>query len=344
MLSSCGKRELPPSPDRWAPKLGGAKAVDKNHVDLVFSEKMDETTAQRRDNYTIADTSGASLAIYSASLLSDKQVVRLTTEAQAPVEYSVRVSGVTDLGANEVRKGSISRFRGSAAGDTTSPFVRSIYPQDGSIGVAGDTTIQIVFSETMDTSSASLERGSIVLLPPPVDSSASWNEGMNIFYLSIASLSSHKSSLYVTKGCRDHSGNGLTRPVRSIFTTADSMSGGLVRGSIAVPVGTTPFGSAVGLFDSLWAPLLLDVLTDSSGDFTFTHLEDGLYRIAAGRDEDGDGAFDLAGRSSPLNVEGPLPVEGVLVELVRGEVLPDAAEKALIGFQVMNNGRAGGNK
>jgi hypothetical protein len=341
-LSSCGKRELPPSPDRWAPKLSGAKALDRNHVDLFFSEKMDETTAGRRESYSIADTGGGSLSIYSASLLPDKQIVRLTTQEQAPVEYSVAVSGITDLGANEVRRGSVSRFKGSTLRDTTSPHVGSVYPQDGSVGVPGDTAIQIVFSETMDTSSASLRRGSIVLLPPPFDSSFSWNEGMNIFYFSVASLSSGKSSLYVTRGCMDHSGNGLARQAKSIFTTADSMSGGFIEGKVSVPVGTTPFGSSVGLFDSLWTPLLL-ILTDSSGSFTFTHLEDGLYSVAAGQDEDGDDRFDIRGRSGELAIEGSLPVEGVAVELTREEVLPDPVERYLGNFRLMNSGAKEGD-
>lgn len=339
VAGGCGKRGLPPSPDRWSPKLTGAKPVDRNHVDLVFSEKMDRASMGNRDNYAAVNADGDTLTIHSANLLPDGQTVRLTTDRQETITYSILVSKAKDVAGNSLKPGSVLSFKGSSKADTTRPQVRSIYPPDGSIGVALDTTLEVVFSETMDTVSCSIRSGALIVLPPPTDSTLTWNEEMSVLSLPLVSLSAYKSSVHVTKGCKDYAGNSLHGHMKSTFTMLDSMPGGIISGVIAAPEGTTPFMSPIGVFDTLWIPLLLEFATDSIGSFTFTHLSDGRYIVAAAVDEDGDGEFDLRGVSSELVIEAAGALKDISVDLTRERILEDKLERTLANFHGMNLSR-----
>jgi hypothetical protein len=341
LICGCGKRGPPPSPDRWAPKLAGANPVDRNHLDLVFSEEMDKNAAGGIDSYTVVDDEGETLRVYAAYLLPNGQAVRLTTETQESVKYSVFVSGVTDDAGNELRPGSAKSFRGSSDRDTTRPHVRTIYPSDGAISVPLDSTVQVVFSETMDTSSVSLAVGALIVLPAPTDSALVWNEEMSSISMPILAFTSHKASIYVTGGCRDYGGNRLLRSERSIFTTEDSMPAGMIQGTVSADAGIVPLFTPVGVFDSLWAPLLLDYARDTTGSFTFMHLKDGEYRIAAGADRDRDGYLDVRGFSDELTVRDGGRLEAVKVDLGSEGALHPAAEAALANFYIMNLDRDG---
>ncbi|MFQ5905284.1 MAG: Ig-like domain-containing protein, partial [bacterium] len=268
---------MPPSPDRWGPKLTGARGVDRNHVELVFSERMDGSTIQRRRNYVIVDGGDDTIRVYSADLLPDRQIARLTTEDQQPVTYTVYVSDVTDKAGNELRPGSSKSFRASSASDTTRPRVKEIYPRDASSGVAADGTLHVIFSEAMDTSCTSLGAGSIVLLPPPIDSTCRWNEQMTAVFIPALALSAHQSSIYVTRGCADYGGNRLVRLERSVFTMLDSLPGGRLSGRVVSEREESTHMSAVGVFDSLWTPLFVDFVRDTAGTYSFTLLPDGIY-------------------------------------------------------------------
>ena len=332
----CGKRGLPPSPDRWAPKLSGANAIDRNHLDLIFSERMDKAAAGQTGRYTVVDPTGDTLPVYSAQLLPDGQTVRLTTETQASLSYSVYVSMVTDVAGNELRPGSVKSFNGSTEEDKTRPRVRSIHPPDGSISVPLDSIVRITFSETMDTSSASLADGALLVFPPPADSSLSWNDDLSSLSLPVLALTSHKAFVHVTRGCRDYGGNRLIRHERSIFTTLDSLPGGIIRGRVRADERLTPLLTPIGVFDSLWAPLLLDYAGDTTGSFAFTHLEDGEYRLAAATDQDGDGILDLRGVSDQLAVQGGAAIEGVEVTISRDGMLPGGIQGIIERFYMMS--------
>ena len=336
LICSCGRRGIPPSPDRWAPKLGWAKAADRNHVDLGFTEKMDIVTIRQLNNYMIVDGDDDTLGVLSVSLLPNGQIARLTTENQEPVSYTAYVSGVTDQAGNEVRPESRKSFQGSTARDTVRPRVKEIYPRDMSAGVAVDTALCVFFNETMDTSSSSLHAGSIVLLPPPADTSWKWNEQMTSVSVAILSLPSYQSCIYVTKGCKDYSGNRLLRLERSVFSTLDSIPRGRISGTVTAANASNTYMAVMGVFDSLWTPLFLDFLRDEAGRFSFQYLSDGTYNVAAAKDEDSDGTFDLRGISVSVSVQGSEEHEGVDVRLSRQVSLQENAEEVLLNFYRMN--------
>lgn len=336
LICSCGRRGIPPSPDRWAPKLGWAKAADRNHVDLAFTEKMDIVTVEQLENYLIVDGDGDTLGVFSAGLLPNGQIARLTTENQEPVSYTVHVSGVTDEAGNEVKPESRKSFDGSTARDTVRPRLKEIYPRDISTGVAADTSLFVVFNETMDTSSTSLRAGSMVLLPPPADSSWEWNEQMTVVSVAILSLPSYQSCIYVTKGCRDYSGNRLLRLGKSVFSTLDSIPGGRISGKVTTVNESDTQMVVLGVFDTLWTPLFLDFLRDESGEYSFPYLSDGVYNVAAAKDGDTDGAFDLRGTSNPVRVQESEEHEGVLIRLTRQVSLPKDVEEVLLNFYRMD--------
>jgi len=336
LLLSCGRRGLPPSPDRWAPKLTGARGVDRNHVELVFSEEMDGATIQQRKNYVIVNARSDTLKIHSADLRPKKQKASLTTEDQEPISYTVYVSDVTDKAGNGLRPRSNKSFVGSSASDTTRPWVKEIYPRDASTGVAADTALRVVFSETMDTSSASLRAGSIVVLPPPADSNWRWNEQMTAIFIPVLTLSSYLSSVCATRGCADYSGNRLSRLERSVFTMLDSLPGGRISGRVLSDSGVSANVNPVGVFDSLWIPLLIDFVRDTAGTYSFGLLSDGVYNVAAAADGDGDGEFDLRGVSNLVRIEASGAVEDVNISLSADVIFEQRAEEVLLNFYKMN--------
>jgi len=336
LICSCGRRGIPPSPDRWAPKLGWARAADRNHVDLAFTEKMDIVTIGQLNNYLIVDESDDTLSVLSVSLLPDGQIARLTTETQEPVSYTAYVSGVTDKAGNEVRSESRKSFQGSAARDTVRPRVKEIYPREMSTGVATDTALHVIFNETMDTSSSSFDAGSIVLLPPPADLAWKWNEQMTAVSVSILSLPSYQSCVYVTKGCKDYSGNRLLRLEKSVFSTLDSIPRGRISGTVTLANASSTQMVVMGVFDSLGTPLFFDFLRDESGEYSFPYLSEGIYDIAAAKDEDNDGAFDIRGTSGSVRVQEAEEHEGVDLRLSGQESLHEDVEEVLLNFYRMN--------
>jgi hypothetical protein len=316
--------------------LAWAKGVDRNHVDLGFSEQMDETSIGQLNHFVILAAGKDTLSILSAALMPGGQVARLTTENQETVDYTVIVSGVLDKAGNNLRPGSMKSFQGSLLRYTGRPRVKEMYPKDASSGVPADTSLRIEFSETMDTSATSPANGSIILLPPPADSVWRWDEQRLTISIPIISLPSHYACVYVTKSCLDYTGNRLMQWEKSAFTTTDTVPSGRISGTVT---GIVPAGSElcpVGVFDSLWTPLFVDFLKGGSGTYYFGYLSEGVYRIAAGQDTDNDKEFELRGISDLIDVQGKKASATADIRLTEQTILPAKAEKVLLNFYRMN--------
>lgn len=84
-----------------APQVSSASQVDNTHVDVVFDEEVDSTTAEDVSHYAISGT--ASPAVSAASLDGDGVTVHLTLGTSMPTgNYNVAVIHVTDVLDNVV--------------------------------------------------------------------------------------------------------------------------------------------------------------------------------------------------------------------------------------------------
>ncbi|MHB9010406.1 MAG: cytochrome c3 family protein [Carboxydocellales bacterium] len=103
--------------DTSPPVVAGAFAVDATHVDVIFNEQVESTTAQDVANYSISP----SLAISAAVLQTGNKTVRLTTAGQASdTSYQLTVTNVKDTANNVISSGNKVSFN-SYVTDTTQP-------------------------------------------------------------------------------------------------------------------------------------------------------------------------------------------------------------------------------
>jgi len=82
-----------PPPDVIPPTIVSATATDSSHVEIFFSEPVEQTSATDPANYVI----NASVNVISASLGIDLQTVTLTTTIFAEGNYLVQAFNIQDL-------------------------------------------------------------------------------------------------------------------------------------------------------------------------------------------------------------------------------------------------------
>ena len=93
--------------DTTAPQLTSAEAPDSLSVEVVYSEPVDQTSAETAANYTL--DGGATVS--SAVLGIERRSVVLTTSALSPgVTYLLTVNGVTDNTGNTIAPNSQQQF------------------------------------------------------------------------------------------------------------------------------------------------------------------------------------------------------------------------------------------
>ncbi len=128
--------------DTTGPTVTAANFVDFTHVDVVFSEELEPTTAQTASNYTIT----GSPAVLAAALDSDGHTVHLATEQQVDsTTHTVTVANVTDLAGNPVVAG---------VGDTGQWTTPAVPPQVVSATFVDWTHVDVEFSEPVQQTEA----------------------------------------------------------------------------------------------------------------------------------------------------------------------------------------------
>ncbi len=136
------------APDTTRPQLLGAKLQSKNFLELVFSEDIEQTSAENPENYRI----DPSVEIFTANLEGTKKVFLTTTDHLPGIGYSINVQNVRDRATvpNVILPHtwvSYSLPSTSGAADDTPPVLSKIE-------VISSTEIDVVFSEPVDQSTA----------------------------------------------------------------------------------------------------------------------------------------------------------------------------------------------
>ncbi|MBN1619768.1 Ig-like domain-containing protein [candidate division WOR-3 bacterium] len=274
----CGKRALPTSPDRWAPKIAGVVAVDRNHINCVFSEKMARESFRSALQFNITNTvTGETVPVIAVVLGSDDLTAHLTSLEMDTVEYILSCESVTDISGNYIRPLE-KTFRGSSAFDTTPPLIVSLEPKIFDIEDFGDSALRVEFSEPIDTSSVS--EALFFTGNAQISFSTRFSADlakMEIFFPPDADTAEHKMRLYplVLNGFKDIAGN--------------KMPGFM---NIRIIRGTSGFARNITLFcpDTLFrgfiavtgdSPEFLQITEGTGGKNTIPILVGGDYRALA---------------------------------------------------------------
>ncbi|NNG27068.1 MAG: T9SS type A sorting domain-containing protein, partial [Ignavibacteriaceae bacterium] len=95
---------VPRGPDITPPEVTGATLLDSVTLKIMFSELLDETTAEDENNYSISNN----IDIFNASLSGSE--VTLQTSTHSPGSYIVTVVNVEDLAGNPIAQSNTAGY------------------------------------------------------------------------------------------------------------------------------------------------------------------------------------------------------------------------------------------
>lgn len=330
-MVSCAKKMLPPSPDRFAPRLQAVETRTRSQVTLIFDEGINGAKL-KPDSFLLTGPAGETIALRGASLGRKSEEVQLWTPIQEVKLYEVR-GIVWDRSDNKTRFR--ARFRGSSIQDTIAPRVARIDPAPGSPRQKRGVRIRVTFSETIDTSKV------VDHLFTPVEYDTlfkrSWStDWQTLTFTRIESMPSGAAVyLLVQPGAVDLEGNRATDPAFTYFTSDTIFDGVAVKGRAAWPGMTTltPASLSRGreekegvtgavFFQHLAAPesagsghdpnpqtdSVMSLRTTglapmlSDGSFA-TMLRKGEYEVVAVADTNGDGLAELVSLPMKFNTD-----------------------------------------
>ncbi len=299
----CAKKMLPPSPDRFPPRLELIRTRNRVRLELVFNEEVDPARLLA-DSFVVTGSSGQPLAVRGAAGGRRSNSVELWTAVQEPVLYQVRGT-VIDAAGNAGRF--TARFRGSNRPDTVAPRVTGIAPEPGSAGLR-HPAVRVQFSEPVDTTTTPV----CFFVPANLDSAyrPSWATDWQTFVLqdtgfkepgvraveraeadSVQPGSVGIVYFMLMPGMPDLEGNQTRSPAFTYFTPDSVLSAVSVRGQARWKHGAV--GTGVVFFNSVESPGLAPILPD--GSFA-TMVRAGAYTVRAVADTNADQLADLASR------------------------------------------------
>ncbi|MBP7331036.1 MAG: Ig-like domain-containing protein, partial [Firmicutes bacterium] len=159
-----------------------ATASNQNQVVVQFNEPVDKTTAETLVNYTITDSTAATLAISKAVLqavntATGVQEVYLTTATQtANAPYTITVKNIKDLAGNLMATGTAT-FNGSTKTDVDALTVDALAVA-APINSKNDT-LTVTFNAAPDVTLAT-NVANYVVLQADTNDAAGWNNATQI--------------------------------------------------------------------------------------------------------------------------------------------------------------------
>lgn len=221
ILSSCGKKLPPTSPDRWAPRVLNVNAIDKHHLCIYFSEKIDTTSARRLEHFMIfnPENSETTAVIFSERDKKGDEVL-LTIPELKDSKYSLLIFNIKDLKGN-VMKEAIKTFKPSMEKDTIPPLLKHSKPLRIRTSAQKDSIILLMFTEPMD--SGACEIGDFISTFIDIDSLFVWNKTLTEVSLRYKLKEGKICKLFVLPLITDLSGNPLGELRILTLTTCDTI-------------------------------------------------------------------------------------------------------------------------
>lgn len=283
-VAGCAKKMLPPSPDRFAPRLLSINARARTQVELEFDEALDPSHI-RADSIELSAPDGSRVELRGALPGRKATAAQLWADLQPGVVYRLRGTVRDEAGNRGAFRG---RFVASARTDTISPRLRRLEPQAGATGRLRSSAVSVRFTEALDT----LVAPRWFFVPRWLDSlySFAWDADWQGFRLRTEdSLPAGMVGYFVLlPGVRDLDGNLSRDPAFTYFTSDSLMPERSLRGAVRYRPGR--FGTGVVFFgESLTTGA---AVFDSSGRFVVKPpAPAGL--VVAVADTNGDGLADL---------------------------------------------------
>ncbi|MBL7093193.1 Ig-like domain-containing protein, partial [candidate division KSB1 bacterium] len=122
--------------DTFAPYVESVTSINKNLVDVLFSESLDNVSVENIENFNISPA----ISISSAILDNDGKTVHLTTGNHSSGNYTLSANNAKDLAGNVMTEASNTPY---IFVDTTPPTVTEIEIVDGN-------TLNVHFSEAVE--------------------------------------------------------------------------------------------------------------------------------------------------------------------------------------------------
>ena len=138
-------------PDTEKPELLSAKLIQggANHLELLFSEKVDKKTAESRENYIIDPSVEVTMATLDTVTL--KKVTLETTDHRPGIQYAISARNIKDRASipNVIDAAKWVNYQMPGSGS----LVDETAPQVSRVDVLSNSKIDIVFSEPVNRAS-----------------------------------------------------------------------------------------------------------------------------------------------------------------------------------------------
>ncbi len=287
----CAKKMLPPSPDRFSPRLVEINPRSRVEVELVFNEDIDPAQFFPESLHI------SELAVRGVSRGRDGTRVIVWTEPQQPRRYTI--SGVVwDIAGNP------GRFRGGFTGsprvDTIAPRVVSVSPAPGSTGLFRSIRINVRFSEPVDT----LLPLDYMIIPGEYETlflrswSADWRD---VNFVCRESIGPELNCYFLLQpGVKDLEGNSSSTPAWTFWTTDSVFDGVRARGRAVIEENGERLNFGTVFFHQDATRAVAPILSDGSFELK---LRAGDYSVVGVGDRDGDGVVDLISLPVEFNTQ-----------------------------------------
>ena len=319
--------------DTTRPFLSSAKALDRTHVLLKFSEEMDTTRASFLQVQIFDSATHSAVLIRDFSFVGparmDGQVT--TGDLDSTMPYQVALEGFRDERGNALAEPAASRwFTGAARKDTLRPEIEPLGLAGGSKNVPRGAPIRFAFSEAVQE--GTFERGCALYDSTKAKVAGTWkwwNAALVQFLPSVPlSFGMDYGVMIPLDSVVDFSGNSAhtdsTWVVKFRIVEESQLSSisGVVLDEQKVTKGKIRLTlRPVGMADTVGRTVILA----SPGSFRVDELFDGRYSLFAFGDDDGNGIYS-PGRPYPfkpseafvsygdsLKLRSRWPIEGVTV-------------------------------
>jgi len=279
-------------PDTTPPGVVSVTALDATHLEVVYTEKVEENSAEDSDNYLFLEalpgaadrapvSPGDTLHVASVVLDNDGITAAVTLWSWMGNEtYDFTITGVKDLSGNPIADGGSGSFTGTTAPDQTPPTVVSHVPAAGATDIPVGQSVAIEFSEAMDYNSVA---GAVSWTGGGGDVSYDFDaDESHIYFLRPQEILQRNTTYTVTidGGAMDIAGNHLAQTSWTFRTTSavDNTSPTLDSTTPADGATNVPVSTNIRLqFSEAIDPAGLDniLVTPDIGDGTDSWSSDG---------------------------------------------------------------------
>lgn len=285
LLLSCGKKLPPTSPDRWAPRVLNVQSVDRHHIRIFFSERLDSLTPRKLVNYKIVEQEEAeTTSVIYAEREKKGDEVLLTIPVLEDKHYSLLMFNIKDLKGN-MMKFAEKGFIPSMEPDTVAPLLKSTSPSRMLTSAPVESTIALEFTEPMDTTSVLTTHFMQTNLI--IDSTFAWNKTLTELTLRYRLEENTMGKLFILPRITDLSANPLAEMRILSLTTNDTIP----RNRLNIDIATIDT-SLINTYGFLWRAKdqgLHDIVwVDTSLSFTIYFATPDTYSIGVITERKGD--------------------------------------------------------